>query len=84
MKLTIMGKNNCPYCDLAKRHLEDKGIAFEYVKIDEDMAAYETFMELGVKSVPQICQNGKIVIKGGWDGLKSTPISELQQMVGGE
>lgn len=83
-RLTIMGKNNCPYCDLAKRHLDEHNIPYEYVKVDEDMEAYEKFRELGVRSVPQIMQDGKIVVEGGWDGLKKTPIINLQQMVGGE
>ena len=34
MRLTIMGKNNCPYCDLAKRHLYENNIPYEYIKID--------------------------------------------------
>ena len=54
MILTIMGKNNCPYCDLAKRHLDEHNIPYEYIKVDEDMEAYEKFRELGVRSVPQI------------------------------
>ena len=48
------------------------------------MEAYEKFRELGVRSVPQIMQEGKIVIEGGWEGLKNTPIHHLQQMVGGQ
>ena len=43
MILTIMGKNNCPYCDLAKRHLDEHNIPYEYIKVDEDMEAYEKF-----------------------------------------
>ena len=31
MRLTIMGKNNCPYCDLAKRHLDENKIPYEYI-----------------------------------------------------
>ena len=56
-RLTIMGKNNCPYCDLAKRHLDEHNIPYEYIKVDEDMEAYEKFRELGVRSVPQIMQD---------------------------
>ena len=35
MRLTIMGKNNCPYCDLAKRHLDEHNIPYEYIKVDD-------------------------------------------------
>ena len=84
MRLTIMGKNNCPYCDLAKRHLDENKIPYEYIKVDEDMDAYTEFREFGFRSVPQIMQEGKIVIEGGWEGLKNTPIHHLQQMVGGQ
>ena len=84
-----MGKNNCPYCDLAKRHLDEHKIPYDYIKIDEDMDAYTEFREVGVRSVPQIMQredDGKLKLKveGGWDGLKETPIHNLQQMVGGQ
>ena len=44
-RLIIMGKNNCPYCDLAKRHLDEHKIPYDYIKIDEDMEAYTEFRE---------------------------------------
>ena len=86
-RLIIMGKNNCPYCDLAKRHLDEHNIPFDYIKIDEDMEAYTEFREFGFRSVPQIMMredDGKLKLKveGGWDGLKETPIRNLQTMVG--
>ena len=84
MRLTIMGKNNCPYCDLAKRHLDEHKIPYEYVKVDENMEAYEKFRELGVRSVPQIMQEGQSVIEGGWEGVKITPIHLFQLLVGGQ
>ena len=89
MRLTIMSKNNCPYCDLAKRHLDENNIPYEYIKVDEDMDAYSEFREFGFRSVPQIMQrkeDGKLELKveGGWEGLKETPIHNLQQMVGGQ
>ena len=88
-RLIIMGKNNCPYCDLAKRHLDEHKIPYDYIKIDEDMDAYTESREFGFRSVPQIMQredDGKLKLKveGGWDGLKETPIHNLQSMVGGQ
>ena len=88
-RLIIMGKNNCPYCDLAKRHLDEHKIPYDYIKIDEDMAAYTELREFGFRSAPQIMQredDGKLKLKveGGWDGLKETPIRNLQSMVGGQ
>ena len=89
MRLTIMGKNNCPYFDQEKRHLDENNIPYEYIKVDEDMDAYTEFREFGFRSVPQIMQrkeDGKLELKveGGWEGLKETPIHNLQQMVGGQ
>ena len=89
MRLTIMGKNNCPYCDLAKRHLDENNIPYEYIKVDEDMDAYTEFREFVFRSVPQIMQrkeDGKLELKveGGWERLKETPIPNLQQMGGGQ
>ena len=54
MRLTIMGKNNCPYCDLAKRHLDENNIPYEYIKVDEDMDAYTEFREFGFLSLIHI------------------------------
>ena len=53
------------------------------------MDAYTEFREFGFRSVPQIMQredDGKLKLKveGGWDGLKETPIHNLQSMVGGQ
>lgn len=45
----------CPYCVMAKRLLESKGVVIEEVRVDEDFARREEMMRItGRRTVPQI------------------------------
>lgn len=68
--ITVYSKNNCPYCVQAKSLLELKGVAFEEIKIDEDSEAREFVLGEGHRTVPQIYQDGKLLVEGGFQGLK--------------
>jgi glutaredoxin 3 len=67
--ITVYSKNNCPFCVQAKNLLKLKGIDFEEVKIDEDTDAREFILGEGHRTVPQIYQNGKLLVEGGYQGL---------------
>lgn len=67
--ITVYSKNNCPFCVKAKYLLDQKGIAFEEIKIDEAPEAREFVMAEGHRTVPQIYQNGKLLVEGGYQGL---------------
>lgn len=59
----------CPYCQAAKRLLQDKGIAFEEITLDDKL---DLRMELsekfnGWRTVPMIVLNGKFI--GGYTEL---------------
>ena len=69
--ITIYSKNTCPYCVQAKNLLNSKGIAFVEVKIDEDPVAKEFIVSQGHRTVPQIYQNGELLVAGGFTGLAS-------------
>lgn len=68
--ITVYSKNNCPYCVQAKNLLELKGIEFEEVKIDEIPEAREFVLAEGHRTVPQIYKDGKLLVEGGFQGLK--------------
>ena len=68
--ITVYSKNNCPLCVQAKSLLELKGVEFEEVKIDEDIEAREFVVGKGHRTVPQIYQDGKLLVEGGFQGLK--------------
>jgi glutaredoxin 3 len=45
----------CPFCVMAKRLLQSKGVAIEEIRIDEDMARRDEMMRItGRRTVPQI------------------------------
>lgn len=72
--ITVYSKNNCPFCTQAKALLNKHEIAFEEVKIDENPAAREFVMTEGHRTVPQIYNDGQLLVEGGYTGLaKQTP-----------
>lgn len=54
-KVLIYGSRLCPYCRMAERLLEQKGIKFEKVPVDEDSSRRDEMTRCaGRTSVPQI------------------------------
>jgi glutaredoxin 3 len=67
-QVIIYSKDHCPYCDHAKQLLDQKGVAYEEIRIDKDPEQAKIMMDLTQrKSVPQIVINGKPI--GGFDDL---------------
>lgn len=69
--ITVYSKKNCPFCDQAKALLKMKGKEYIEVKIDEDAEARDFVVGQGHRTVPQIYQDGKLLVEGGFQGLKS-------------
>lgn len=69
MILTVYSKENCPFCDRAKNLLTLKGISYTEVRIDQDPEAKQFIVSEGHRTVPQIYQNGKLFVSGGYNGL---------------
>jgi glutaredoxin 3 len=80
--ITVYSKNNCPFCVKAKYLLEQKGIAFEEIKIDEKPDAREFVMAEGHRTVPQIYQDGKLLVEGGYQGLAKQSEEFFQTLKG--
>ncbi len=80
--LTVYSKDSCPFCEQAKNLLTIKKIAFEVIKIDEDVDAREFIMSEGHRTVPQIYQDGKLFVAGGFQGLKKLTNEQLTEMTG--
>jgi len=68
--ITVYSKNNCPFCVQAKSLLQLKGVEFEEIKIDESTEAREFVVGEGHRTVPQIYKDGKLLVEGGFHGLK--------------
>lgn len=60
----------CPYCVMAKRLLDGKGVAYEEIRVDQDLQRRDEMMRLsGRRTVPQIFVGQTHV--GGFDDLSA-------------
>jgi len=80
--ITVYSKNNCPFCDQAKNLLKLKGIDYTEIKIDENAVAREFVLSRGHRTVPQIYQNGMLLVEGGFQGLQRQPDEFFQTLKG--
>lgn len=81
-KITVYTMSYCPYCQSAKRLLQQKGLAYEEVFVaDDDDATWEKLeKETGYKTMPQIFVGDKFV--GGYTELAKLDASgELDKLV---
>ena len=66
--ITIYCTLTCPYCTMAKRLLDGKGVEYTTIDVGADQEAWAKMSELtGGNTVPQININGTVV--GGCDDL---------------
>lgn len=70
--ITVYSKNNCPFCDRAKALLENKGVDYKVVNIEQEPDAREFLVDQGLRSVPQIFNDG-VLLAGGYQGLAGKP-----------
>ena len=63
----LYGKNNCPFCQMAKDEMDMRGIPYEYVDLQAIGKSAKEVTGRDVKTVPQIYLNGEYV--GGYDEL---------------
>jgi glutaredoxin 3 len=80
--ITVYSKNNCPFCVKAKYLLEQKGVEFQEIKVDETPAAREFIMSEGHRTVPQIYKDGALLVEGGYQGLAKQTDEFFQTLKG--
>ena len=70
-KITIYLTGNCPFCHMAERLLQSKGVAeIDKIRVDLDPAQREAMMKMtGRRTVPQIYIGARHV--GGFDDLSA-------------
>jgi glutaredoxin 3 len=68
-KITVYAMLNCPYCVKAKALLNQRGISFETIMIDDwsDSEWDDWVKKSGMKTVPQIYVDGNLI--GGYTQL---------------
>ena len=80
--IKIYTKTTCPYCDMAKKLLEQFGFEYQAVNIEQDSDARNWLLDEGHKSVPQIYVNDQLIV-GGFNGLQSVGKSGVQSLLEG-
>lgn len=64
----MYSKQYCPFCVMAKRLLDSKGVDFKEISVDSDQAMMKKMMaDSGQRTVPQIWIGSTHV--GGYDDL---------------
>ena len=67
--VVVYSSAHCPFCDQAKRLLDQKGVVYDVIRVDLDPAEFETMLSKsnGLRTVPQIFIGEHHV--GGFDRL---------------
>ena len=70
-KVEVYTTTYCPFCARAKNLLKSKGVAFDEIDVtdDDELRAKMIEMSGGLRTVPEIFINGKLV--GGFEELKA-------------
>lgn len=78
MNIEVWSKDNCPYCDMAKRWFASQGLEFTEHKIGHNGVTREMLLEQipTARTVPQIIIDGRLI--GGWDDLRQSDFYKSQ------
>lgn len=82
-KIEVYSTAVCPYCVAAKNLLKAKGLAWDDIRVDTDLAQREAMLARsgGHRTVPQIFINDQFV--GGYDELVAADRSgKLAELLG--
>jgi len=71
-KVIVYSKNSCVQCNATFRMLDNTGIEYQVIKIDEDEAAYEHVKSLGFLQAPVI-----VTPTDSWSGFMPDKIAAL-------
>ena len=66
--ITVYSKSNCPFCDRAKALLENRGVEYTTISVEEDPTARQHLLDMGLRSVPQIFKDTTL-LPGGYQGI---------------
>lgn len=80
--LTLYTKNNCGYCLQAKAMLKNNDIPYTEVNIEEDAEAMTFVVSEGHRTMPQIYQNDKLFVEGGFTGLRDLGVDAIKTRLG--
>ena len=81
-KIVIYTADNCPYCTMAKRLLDSKGLSYSEINIANDSEKRKALMQKsgGQRTVPQIFINDQHI--GGYSDLSKLSMQgKLEKML---
>lgn len=64
--ITVYTKNNCASCTFTKRKLQELGVNYQEINVDEDLSALEYLMECGFHSLPVVFKDDEPIVTGGF------------------
>lgn len=65
--IKVYTKNNCIPCKMTKRKLQELGVNYQEINVDEDLSALGYLMECGFSSLPVVFnENGAPMVTGGY------------------
>ena len=79
--IKVYTSHSCFYCIRAKNYLDNLGIDYQTLNIQEDIDARDFFVKSGFRTVPQIFVDDQLLCKGGSDGLAQMTKEDIQNKV---
>lgn len=64
--ITVYTKNNCASCTFTKRKLQELGVNYQEINVDDDLSALGYLMECGFRSLPVVFKDDKPIVTGGF------------------
>ena len=79
--IKVYTSHSCFYCTRVKNYLDNLGIDYQTLNIQEDIDARDFFVKSGFRTVPQIFVNDQLLCNGGSDGLVQMTKEDIQNKV---
>nr|DAH82270.1 MAG TPA: glutaredoxin-like protein [Caudoviricetes sp.] len=64
--ITVYTKNNCMPCTFTKRKLQELGVNYKEINVDDDLSALGYLMQCGLRSLPVVFKDDEPVVTGGF------------------
>lgn len=64
--ITVYTKNNCMPCKMTKRKLQELGVNYKEINVDENLEALEYLMLCGLRSLPVVFKGNELLVAGGY------------------
>lgn len=64
--IKVYTKNDCFPCKMTKRKLQELGVNYKEINVDENLSALEYLMECGMRSLPVVFKDDEPIVIGGY------------------